>query len=67
MKAFQQEQAASRAAPAGANPMDTSGAGGGTIGTGQAPHLKNKDLVVMQDTGAPQQAQGAGQQPSPVV
>ena len=23
--------------PAGANPMDTSGAGGGTIGTGQAP------------------------------
>ena len=37
MKSFQQEQQPQGAAPAGANPMDTSGAGGGTIGVGQAP------------------------------
>ena len=39
MKGFQQEQPQPQQEqpPAGANPMDTSGAGGGTIGTGQAP------------------------------
>ena len=41
MKEFQapaqQEQAGMTPPPAGADAMDTSGAGGGTIGTGQAP------------------------------
>ena len=39
MKGFQQEQPQPQQEqpPAGANPMDTSGAGGGIIGTGQAP------------------------------
>ena len=39
MKGLQPDQPPAGAAqpPAGANPMDTSGAGGGTIGTGQAP------------------------------
>ena len=30
---------------AGANPLDPTGAGGGTIGTGQAPIPENKDLL----------------------
>jgi hypothetical protein len=49
MKGMQAQQPAPEGgpAPAGANPMDTSGAGGGNIGVGQAPHHKNKDLVVM--------------------
>ena len=39
MKQFQAplEQPGEMPAPAGANPMDTSGAGGGNIGVGQAP------------------------------
>jgi len=39
MKGLQPDQppAGAPQPPAGANPMDTSGAGGGTIGTGQAP------------------------------
>src|SRR5210317_1984960 len=36
MKEFQQQQP-QQAGPAGANPADPTGAGGGTIGTGQAP------------------------------
>jgi len=69
MKAFQQEQQPQQgAAPAGVNPMDTSGAGGGTIGTGQAPTPQEQGFSGNAgQQGAPQQAQGTGEQPSPVV
>ena len=68
MKSFQQEQQAAQGGPAGANPMDTSGAGGGTIGTGQAPTPQEQGFSGNAgQQGAPQQAQGNGQQPSPMV
>ena len=68
MKSFQQEQQPQGGAPAGANPMDTSGAGGGTIGVGQAPTPQEQGFSGNAgQQGAPQQAQGTGQQPSPVV
>jgi len=68
MKAFQQEQQTEQGAPAGANPMDTSGAGGGTIGVGQAPTPQEQGFSGNAgQQGAPQQAQGTGQQPSQVV
>ena len=68
MKAFQQEQQPQGGAPAGANPMDTSGAGGGTIGTGQAPTPQEQGFSGNAgQQGAPQQAQGTGEQPSQVV
>jgi len=53
-------------APAGANPMDTSGAGGGNIGVGQAPVPQEQGFSGNAGQGAPQQAQGSGQQPSPM-
>ena len=66
MKQFQQEQQAEQGAPAGANPMDTSGAGGGNIGVGQAPTPQEQGFSGNAGQGAPQQAQGVGQQPLPV-
>jgi hypothetical protein len=65
MKGMQAEQAP-EGAPAGANPMDTSGAGGGNIGVGQAPTPQEQGFTGNAGQGAPQQAQGVGQQPSPV-
>ena len=66
MKGFQQEQA-QQGGPAGANPADPTGAGGGTIGTGQAPTPQEQGFSGNeQGQGAPQQAQGAGQQPPAV-
>ena len=48
--------------------MDTSGAGGGTIGTGQAPTPQEQGFSGNAgQQGAPQQAQGTGEQPSQVV
>ena len=69
MKSFQQEQQQQQqgGAPAGANPMDTSGAGGGNIGMGQAPTPQEQGFSGNAGQGAPQQAQGAGQQPSPMA
>ena len=68
MKAFQQEQQPQGGAPAGVNPMDTSGAGGGTIGTGQAPTPQEQGFSGNAgQQGAPQQAQGTGEQPSQMV
>ena len=63
MKQFQQEQQVEQGAPAGANPMDTSGAGGGNIGVGQAPTPQEQGFSGNAGQGAPQQAQGVGQQP----
>jgi hypothetical protein len=70
MKVMQAQQPAPEGgpAPAGANPMDTSGAGGGNIGVGQAPVPGEQGFSGnAQGQGAPQQAQGDGQQPSPMV
>jgi len=66
MKQFQQEKQAEQGAPAGANPMDTSGAGGGNIGVGQAPLPQEQGFSGNAGQGAPQQAQGVGQQPPPM-
>ena len=69
MKAFQQPaaQAPQGQPPAGANPNDPTGAGGGTIGTGQAP-LPNEQGFSgnAQQQGTPQQPQAAGQPQRPV-
>ena len=56
MKQFQQEQQAQQGGLAGANPMDTSGAGGGTIGVGQAPTPQEQGFSGNAGQGAPQQA-----------
>ena len=65
MKAFQQDQPPPQGgsgAPAGADAMDTSGAGGGNIGVGQAPLPQEKGFSGNAQ-GTPQQAQMASQQP----
>jgi len=70
MKGMQAQQPAPEGGPppAGANPMDTSGAGGGNIGVGQAPVPGEQGFSGnAEGQGAPQQAQGNGQQPSPMV
>ena len=60
MKQFQQEQPQQQT-PA----VDPTGAGGGTIGTGQAPTPQEQGFSGNeQQQGAPQQAQKAGQQPA---
>tara|TARA_R100001369_G_scaffold4565_2_gene13097 strand:+ start:2767 stop:4902 length:2136 start_codon:yes stop_codon:yes gene_type:complete len=65
MKGFQQP-APEQGAPAGADAMDPSGAGGGNIGTGQVPLPQEQGFSGNEQQGAPQQAQGAGQQPPAV-
>jgi len=63
MKGFQQAQP-EQGAPAGANPVDPTGAGGGNIGTGQAPLPQEQGFSGnAEGQGAPEQAQGDGQQP----
>ena len=67
MKGFQQEQAQQQGgAPAGANPMDMTGAGGGTIGTGAVPMPQEQGFSGNAGQGQPQPTQGAGQQPIPM-
>jgi len=66
MKGFQQP-AQEGQPPAGVNPNDPTGAGGGTIGTGQAP-LPNEQGFSgnAQQQGTPEQAQDAGQPQGPM-
>ena len=67
MKGFQQEQAQQQGgAPAGANPMDMTGAGCGTIGTGAVPMPQEQGFSGNAGQGQPQPTQGAGQQPIPM-
>ena len=67
MKAFQQEQPQQQqGAPAGADAMDTSGAGGGTIGTGQAPTPQEQGFSGNAGQGTPQSPEGSGEQSGPV-
>jgi hypothetical protein len=62
MKGMQQQQP--QGAPAGADAMDTSGAGGGTIGTGQAPTPQEQGFSGNEGQGAPQEvAPTGGEQP----
>lgn len=65
MKAFQQEQP-QEGAPAGADAADTSGAGGGTIGTGQAPTPQEQGFSGNAGQGTPQPPEGSGEQSGPV-
>ena len=60
-----QQQSQPEGPPAGANPMDTSGAGGGTIGTGQAPTPGEQGFSGPPQGAAPQ-AQAPSQQQPPV-
>ena len=63
-QATQPQQAPQQAAPAGANPADQTGVGGGTIGTGVAPGPQEQGFAGNEqqpaEGGAPQ---GIGQQP----
>ena len=62
MKGMQQQQP--QGAPAGADAMDTSGAGGGTIGTGQAPTPQEQGFSGNAGQGAPTEvAPTGGEQP----
>ena len=63
MKGMQAEQPQGQPqGPAGANPMDPTGAGGGTIGTGIAPTPGEQGF-----TGVPQQGGQANTQPTETV
>ncbi len=62
MKGFQQQQPPEGQAPAGANPADPTGAGGGTIGTGQVP-VPQEQGFSGNEQGAVEQSQGSGEQP----
>ena len=67
MKKFQGPPTNQQKPPAGANPMDPTGAGGGTIGTGVAPAPGEQGFTGTaqdgQQAGNTQQPQAAGQQP----
>ena len=66
MKGFKQP-AEGQGAPAGANPADPTGAGGGNIGLGQVPTPQEQGFSGnAEGQGAPEQAQATGQQ-SPAV
>ena len=66
MKAFQQQQPQGQP-PAGVDPMDTSGAGGGTIGVGQAPTPDEQGFTGNAQQGATTQPTEGGGQQSPTV
>jgi hypothetical protein len=66
MKGFQQPTDG-QGSPAGANPADPTGAGGGNIGTGQVPTPQEQGFSGnAEGQGAPEQAQATGQQPPAV-
>jgi hypothetical protein len=68
MKQFQAPMAEEQqsAAPAGANPMDNSGSGGGTIGVGNAPVPGEQGFSANGQTNI-EQTQAVGQQQPPVA
>ena len=64
MKEFQQPaQEGEQPVPAGANPADPTGAGGGTIGTGTAPTPQEQGFSGNNEQGINQQVEGSGQPP----
>ena len=66
MKGFQAPAAGPEAAPAGVNPMDPTGAGGGTIGMGQAPTPGEQGFSANGQEANTQQPQAVGGQQPPV-
>jgi hypothetical protein len=66
MKGFQQEQPQEQGAPAGANPLDPTGAGGGNIGTGQVPVPGEQGFSANGQTADTQQTQAPSEQQPPV-
>ncbi len=68
LKGFQQPMdQQGQQAPAGVNPMDPTGAGGGNIGTGQAPVPGEQGFSGnAQQQGTPQQTEANGQQQPPM-
>jgi len=66
MKGFQAPMSEQGQAPAGADAMDPTGAGGGNVGTGQVPVPGEQGFSASGQQGTPQQAQAAGQQQPPV-
>ena len=66
MKGFQAPAAGPEAAPAGANPMDPTGAGGGTIGVGQTPTPGEQGFSANGQEANTQQPQAVGGQQPPV-
>ena len=64
LKGMQGEQPQQPQAPAGANPADPTGAGGGTIGVGQAPQ-PNEQGFTGNGQGNIEQPQATGQPPTP--
>jgi hypothetical protein len=66
MKGFQAPAAGPEAAPAGANPMDPTGAGGGTIGVGQTPTPGEQGFSANGQETNTQQPQAVGGQQPPV-
>ena len=66
MQAEQQQQAQGQQPPAGANPLDPTGAGGGTIGTGIAPTPGEQGFTGTPQNGQQQQPQ-ANTQPTQAV
>ena len=66
MQAEQQQQAQGQQPPAGANPLDPTGAGGGTIGTGIAPTPGEQGFTGTSQNGQQQQPQ-ANTQPTQAV
>ena len=67
MKGMQAEQPQGQQPPAGANPLDPTGAGGGTIGTGIAPTPGEQGFTGTPQNGQPQQQQQASNQPTEAV
>ena len=68
LKAFRAEQPEQPQPPAGANPLDPTGAGGGTIGTGQAPIPQEQGFTGDNQGGQPntEQPQADGQPSAPL-
>ena len=66
MKGFQAPAAGPEGAPAGANPMDPTGAGGGTIGVGQTPTPGEQGFSANGQEANTQQPQAVGGQQPPM-
>jgi hypothetical protein len=66
MKGFQAPAAGPEGAPAGANPMDPTGAGGGNIGTGQVPTPGEQGFSANGQTTDTQPPQAAGGEQPPM-
>ncbi len=67
MKEFQAPMQEGQDAPAGADAMDTSGAGGGNIGVGQAPVPGEQGFSANGQAANTQQTQAVGQQQPPMA